>query len=45
MEIFRTVANATQKAFRYEAGRSVEDEPPLSTFKEGEFREMTGGKD
>lgn len=45
MEIFRTVANFTQKAFSYEAGRSVEDEPPLSVFREGEFREITGGKD
>ena len=45
MEIFRTVAHFTQKAFDYEAGRSVEDEPPLSVFREAEFRELTGGKD
>ena len=45
MEIFRTVASYTQKAFDYEAGRSIEDEPPLSVFREGEFREVTGGKD
>jgi formate dehydrogenase subunit beta len=45
MEIFRTVAGFTQKAFQYQAGRSVDDEPPLSTFREGEFREITGGKD
>jgi len=45
MEIFRTVAHCTQKAFGYQAGRSVEDEPPLSVFREGEFRELTGGKD
>ena len=45
MEIFRTVANYTQKAFDYDAGRSIEDEPPLSVFREGEFRELTGGKD
>jgi len=45
MEIFRTVANYTQKAFEYEAGRSLEDEPPLSVFREEEFRELTGGKD
>lgn len=44
-EIFRTIASLTQKAFDYEAGRSVEEEPPLSTFREGEFRELTGGKD
>lgn len=45
MEIFRTVAHYTQKAFDYEPGRSVEDDPPLSVFREGEFRELTGGKD
>lgn len=45
MELFRTIAHATQQAFGYEAGRSVEDEPPLSTFREKEFPEVTGGKD
>jgi len=45
MEIFRAVASYTQKAFDYEAGRSLEDEPPLSVFREAEFREVTGGKD
>jgi formate dehydrogenase subunit beta len=45
MEIFRTVANYTQKAFDYVAGRSVEDEAPLSVFREAEFQEVTGGKD
>jgi len=45
MEIFRTIANYTQKAFDYEAGRSPDDEPPLSVFREEEFRELTGGKD
>jgi formate dehydrogenase subunit beta len=45
MEIFRTIGSHTQKAFDYEAGRSLEDEPPLSVFREGEFREITGGKD
>lgn len=45
MEIFRTVASYTQKAFDYQAGRSPEDEPPLSVFREGEFSELTGGKD
>lgn len=45
MELFRTIAHATQKAFSYEAGRSVDDEPPLSTFREREFSEVTGGKD
>jgi len=45
MEIFRTVAHFTQKAFGYQAGRSVEEEPPLSVFREKEFPEVTGGKD
>ena len=40
MEIFRTVAHHTQKAFDYEAGRSLEDEPPLSIFREDEFQEV-----
>ncbi len=42
MEIFRTVASYTQKAFEYEAGRSTEDEPPLSVFREDEFPEVAG---
>lgn len=45
MEIFRTIANYTQRAFDYEAGRSLEEEPPLSVFKEAEYSEVTGGKD
>jgi len=45
MELFRTIASRTQQAFHYEPGRSVADEPPLSAFREGEFTELTGGKD
>ena len=45
MELFRTIAAGTQRAFDYEAGRSVEEEPPLSVFREKEFSEVTGGKD
>jgi formate dehydrogenase subunit beta len=45
MEIFRTVAGYTQKAFDYQPGRSLEDEPPLSVFQEKEFPEVTEGKD
>jgi len=44
MEIFRTVASYTQRAFAYEAGRSLEEKPPLSVFREAEFPEVTGGK-
>lgn len=40
MEIFRTMAHHTQKAFAYEAGRSLDDEPPLSVFREDEFQEV-----
>ena len=42
MELFRMVALRTQKAFNYEAGRSVEDVPPLSIFREDEFAEVVG---
>jgi formate dehydrogenase subunit beta len=40
MEIFRTMAHHTQKAFDYEAGRSLDDDPPLSIFREDEFQEV-----
>jgi len=40
MEIFRTIASYTQKAFDYEAGRSLDEEPPLSIFRENEFQEV-----
>jgi formate dehydrogenase (coenzyme F420) beta subunit len=45
MELFRTIAAHTQRAFSYTAGRSFEEEPPLSIFREKEFSEVTGGKD
>ncbi|MGC8491876.1 MAG: 4Fe-4S dicluster domain-containing protein, partial [Syntrophobacteraceae bacterium] len=45
MELFRTVAHGVQKAFDYCAGASLEQEPPLSVFREKEFSEVTGGKD
>jgi formate dehydrogenase subunit beta len=45
MELFRTIAWQTQRAFDYEAGRNVAEEPPLSVFREHEFPEVTGGKD
>jgi formate dehydrogenase subunit beta len=41
MELFRTVAHKTQQVFDYEAGRSLEEPPPLSVFKEEEFKELT----
>lgn len=42
MELFRAIAHDTQKAFDYEAGKSVEQEPPLSVFREDEFAEVVG---
>jgi formate dehydrogenase subunit beta len=42
MELFRTVAHRTQAAFDYEAGRSIDEAPPLSQFKEEEFNEVVG---
>jgi formate dehydrogenase (coenzyme F420) beta subunit len=42
MEVFRTVARHTQQAFGYEAGRDLEEAPPLSVFKESEFPEVVG---
>lgn len=40
MELFRTVAARTQQGFEYEPGRSMDDPPPLSVFKENEFNEV-----
>jgi formate dehydrogenase subunit beta len=42
MELFRTVADRTQKGFEYEAGRSLEENPPMSEFREDEFDEVVG---
>ena len=42
MELFRSVSYGAQKAFEYEAGRSIEDEPPLSVFREDELADVTG---
>lgn len=42
MELFRTVAHRIQKAFDYEAGRSIEEDPPLSIFREDELPEVVG---
>jgi len=39
MELFRTVAARTQKSFDYIPGRSLEESPPLSVFKEDEFQD------
>lgn len=39
MELFRTVAARTQQSFDYVPGRSLDEAPPLSVFKEDEFQE------
>ena len=40
MELFRTVAARTQAGFDYQPGRSLDEPPPLSVFKEDEFHEV-----
>ena len=42
MELFRLVADRTQKGFGYEAGRSLDEKPPMSEFREDEFNEVVG---
>jgi len=42
MELFRSIAEGTQKGFDYEAGRSIDDKPPLSEFREDEYQEVVG---
>jgi formate dehydrogenase (coenzyme F420) beta subunit len=42
MELFRTIAWQTQKAFEYEAGQGLDEKPPLSEFRENEFDEVVG---
>jgi formate dehydrogenase (coenzyme F420) beta subunit len=42
MELFRTVSYHTQKAFEYEAGSNIEDDHPLSVFREDELEEVVG---
>jgi formate dehydrogenase subunit beta len=42
MELFRTISQSTQQAFEYEAGISIEQDPPLSVFYEDEFPEVVG---
>ncbi|MEZ7196271.1 Coenzyme F420 hydrogenase/dehydrogenase, beta subunit C-terminal domain [Pseudodesulfovibrio karagichevae] len=39
MELFRTVAARTQASFDYVPGRSLDEPPPLSVFKEDEFQD------
>ena len=43
MELFRSVAHRTQAAFDYQAGRSLDEAPPLSVFKEDEYQDVLTG--
>lgn len=45
MELFRTIGDITQKAFDYQAGKSIEQKPPLSTFNKDEYQEVVGIND
>jgi len=42
MELFRSAALGTQSAFNYEAGRSLDEMPPMSEFREEEFEDVVG---
>jgi len=42
MDLFRTVAHGTQRAFDYEAGRRIDETPPLTVFREDEFEDVVG---
>jgi len=42
MELFRTASASTQEAFDYHPGRSVDERPPLSEFREDEFSDVVG---
>jgi formate dehydrogenase subunit beta len=42
MELFRSAALGTQAAFEYEAGRSLDEKPPMSEFREEEFEDVVG---
>ena len=42
MELFRTAAQGTQAAFGYEAGRSLDEVPPMAEFREQEFEDVVG---
>lgn len=45
MELFRTVAARTQESFGYVPGRSLDEPPPLSVFKEDEFQDTVSHMD
>jgi len=42
MEIFKYVSDQTQSSFEYEAGKDINQVPPLSVFKEEEYLDVVG---
>ena len=42
MELFRSVAMRTQQTFGYQAGRDIQENPPMSEFREQELEEVVG---
>jgi formate dehydrogenase subunit beta len=42
MELFCSTAHGVQAAFDYRPGKRVDEKPPLSAFKEDEFKEVVG---
>jgi formate dehydrogenase subunit beta len=44
MELFRSVAHRAQAEFGYTPGRSLDEKPPFSEFRENEFLEVVGMK-
>jgi len=42
MELFKYIGEKTQSAFEYEAGKDINQPPPLSVFKEEEYPEIVG---
>lgn len=42
VELFRAAADRTQKSFGYEAGKNIDEPPPLSIFHEDEYKEVVG---
>jgi formate dehydrogenase subunit beta len=43
-QLFRSVAEGSQRLFHYEPGRDVKEPLPLGVFYEKEFEEVAGGK-
>ncbi|MFO7859615.1 MAG: Coenzyme F420 hydrogenase/dehydrogenase, beta subunit C-terminal domain [Desulfosalsimonas sp.] len=41
-ELFISVAEQTQSAFGYQAGKNLDEQPPLAVFQEDEFQEVVG---